>query len=170
MSQPFLGEIRLFGYSFAPRGWHFCDGSILSIQQYTALFSLLGTTYGGNGSTNFGLPDLRGRANIHFNTSNPQGVTLGTETVTLLPSQLPMHNHSMQGVNSNGSVPPPNGHYYANSPGAKDPRYAVDTGALTMLMPNTVQQAGGSTPHENMQPFLVLNYSISLTGIFPSRN
>jgi len=170
LSQPFLGEIRLFPWTWAPRSWHLCDGSLLPITQFAALYSLVGTFYGGNGSTNFGLPDMRGRTPIHYDTSYPQGTMTGTEQVNLLQSQMPQHNHSLMGVAANGGVAVPNAHAYANFANATSYHYGADTGALAMLNPTTVTMTGNSLPHENMQPYLALNYSIAMYGIFPSRN
>jgi len=172
LTTPYLGEIRLFTYNFAPRGWHLCDGSILSIQQYVALFSLIGTYYGGNGTTNFALPDLRGRTGVHVGagTEYTMGEMFGTETVSLNTGEIPMHTHQMKGVNANGGAPLPNGHAYGNIAAAAAPRYAPDSGALLPINPMTTSIVGGSQPHANMQPFLVLNYCIAMQGSFPSRN
>ena len=170
MSNPFLGEMRLFPWYWAPKNWHVCDGTLLPISQFSALYSLLGVYYGGNGSTNFALPDLRGRTPIHYNTQYPQGLMTGTENVTLQQSQMPQHNHSLQGVSSNGGVPIANSHLYANYANATAYHYGADTGPLLMLNPTTITLTGGSQGHDNMQPYLTLNYSIALYGIFPSRN
>lgn len=169
MSEPFLGEIRIFPYNFAPRGWAFCQGQILSIAQNTALFSLLGTTYGGNGQTTFALPDLRGRMPLGSGQGpglSPYdlGQVSGTETVTLTTGQMPSHNHlassTQAGAGStrpSGNVPSGGGAYAGASDG-------------TRMNPAFIQNTGGSQPHENRQPCLVLNYCIALQGIFPSRN
>lgn len=170
MSNPFVGEIRLFSFNFAPRNWHLCDGSVLAISQFAALYSLIGAAYGGNGSTSFALPDMRGRTPIHYNTQYPQGLTTGTEAVSLQQGQLPQHNHALQGVSSNGGVPVANAHLYANFANATAYHYGVDTGPLVMLNPTTISLVGGNQPHDNMQPYLTLNYSIAIYGIFPSRN
>ncbi len=170
MSQPFLGEIRLFPWNWAPRGWHLCDGSLLPISQYAALFSLLGVNYGGNGSTSFGLPDMRGRAPIHFSGQYPQGLMMGTESVTLNTTQLPQHTHALQGINTNATAPEPSTHYYGNYANATAYHYTSDANPLTLLNPTTVSMTGSNLPHDNMQPFLALNYSIALSGAFPSRN
>lgn len=172
MSTPYLGEIRLFPWNWAPRSWHLCDGSILPIQQYTALFSLIGTYYGGNGTTSFALPDTRGRSGLHFGLQNEYtlGEMFGTETVTLNTGEIPMHTHQMLGVSANGAATLPNNHAYSNIASAAAPRYAPDSGALVSLIPTTIQPVGGGQPHDNMQPYLVLNYCICMSGYFPPRN
>jgi microcystin-dependent protein len=168
-SQPFLGEIVLLPYNFAPRGYAFCSGQILPIAQNTALFSLLGTTYGGNGQTTFALPDLRGRCALSSgqgpNLSNyVLGEQIGTENVTLTPGQMPAHNHALNAVDDDPNSSLVTGHLLANTQ-----TYA--TGAANAAMNATaVGSAGGSQPHANMQPLLVLNYCIAMEGIFPSRN
>jgi microcystin-dependent protein len=168
-SSPFLGEIRLVPYNFAPKGWAFCDGQILAISQNTALFSLLGTTYGGNGQTNFALPDLRGR----HATESGQGPGLsnivlgeqgGTETVTLLQTNMPAHTHL---VNANNT-----GQQTTDRPsGAFLGKGGVYASTMNSTMnPQTIGIAGGSQPFSNRPPFLGLHYIIALVGIFPSRN
>jgi microcystin-dependent protein len=176
MSEQFLGEIRMFAGTFAPRGNHLCDGSLLSIAQYDALFALLGTTYGGDGVTTFGLPDLRGRIPLHFGGSHVQGELAGTESVTLNTSQIPAHTHPMLASNDIPTVTNPAG----NVPGqaaAKIYRAGTPTitlnGASTSPSVVTIGGApfgGNSLPHTNVQPFLCLNFIIALEGIFPSRN
>lgn len=170
MSEPFLGEIRPFPYGFAPRAWAFCDGQILPINQNQALFSLLGTTYGGNGVTTFALPDLRNRVPI----SSGQGPGLanyslgqqsGASSVTLVSSQIPAHSHSVATTgtpttnNPSGAIPGPSGTHALYDP-------AINT----TLAPDIVTNAGGSQPHENTQPTIGINYCIALQGIFPPRN
>jgi microcystin-dependent protein len=171
MTEPFLGEIRLFPYNFAPRGWAFCQGQILSIAQNTALFSLLGTTYGGNGQTTFALPDLRGRVPV----SSGQGPGLsfytlgeeaGVESVTLSQQQMPQHNHQVQVNNAGSATGRPSGAYPGQTSGNA---YAPSTDGTTFA-PQAISNSGGSQPHENRQPYLALNYCIALEGIFPSRN
>ena len=169
MSEPFLGQIMLVPYNFAPRGWAFCTGQILPIAQNTALFSLLGTTYGGNGQTTFALPDLRGRVPISSGqgpglSSYDLGEVGGEESVTLLVNELPAHNHLVGASDvevAQGSVPKDQvlalGNYYGPTPD-------------TVMAVNMIQPTGGSQPHENRQPYLTLNYCIALEGIFPSRN
>jgi len=170
LTNPFLGELRLFGMNWAPTGWHLCDGSLLSIQQYTALFSLLGTTYGGNGTTNFALPDLRGRVPISHGPSYVQGEIDGSENVSLLLGQMPSHGHTFQGINVSGTSNKPIGNALANGSTTTDPKYAADSGPPQPMNPTAVSVAGGNLPHPNMQPYLVLNYSIAMVGIYPSRN
>src|SRR5687768_7321762 len=172
MSQPFLGEIRLFPYNFAPRGWAFCNGQILSIAQNTALFSLLGTTYGGNGQTTFALPDLRGRvANSAGQGPGLQNYSLGqvagAESVTLLASQMPAHTHPFTAPCNTDD--PNAGSPKNNFPAAVgDPIYATTTNAT--MGAGTTGLAGNSQPVSIVQPYLTLNYCIALQGIFPSRN
>ncbi|HEV7719988.1 MAG TPA: tail fiber protein [Iamia sp.] len=172
MSQQYLGEIRLFPYNFAPRSWAFCNGQLMSIAQSTALFSLLGTTYGGNGQTTFGLPDLRGRSAL----SSGQGPGLqpydlgevsGVETVTLIQTEMPAHGHSVLASTSDSSAKNPSQNILGST---ASPIYAAVATANAILAPQTIGIAGGSQPHENRSPFLVLNYCIALEGIFPSRN
>jgi len=178
----YLGEIRLCGFSFPPRGWALCNGALLSIQQNAPLFSLLGTQYGGNGTTNFALPDLRGRTPLHRDNQNyVQGEIGGAESVTLTPQQLPMHNHMFvasttpatsvnTGTTTNHLLATSN-LYNAANPGPPSPGTLLygAPGTLTPLSGETCGPTGGAQPHENMQPSLVLNYIIALTGIYPSR-
>lgn len=168
---PFLGEIRMFGGNFAPRGWAMCNGQQLSVAQNTALFSILGVTYGGNGQTTFGLPDLRSRVPMHFGqgpglSSYTLGENAGSESVTLLTSEMPMHTHAL-GCASNAALtssPDPAGKFMANT----DPTNSYADTTDSMSGPLTT--AGGSQPHENRQPFLCINFIIALEGVFPSRN
>jgi len=171
VSDQYLGEIRMFGFNFAPQGWAFCNGQILPISQNTALFSLLGTTYGGNGTSTFGLPNLQGRVAIH----QGQGLGLspydlgqvgGTETVTLTQNQMPQHNHSVNASSAPGTGGRPGGAVLARAP---DDVYAASSDGTTMLA-NMVGTAGGSQPHSNIQPYVVVTFCIALQGIFPSRN
>jgi microcystin-dependent protein len=171
MTEPFLGEIRLFPYNFAPRGWAFCAGQILAISQNTALFSLLGTTYGGNGQTTFQLPDLRGRVpnsagqgpGLSSYTLGEQG---GAENITLIAQQMPAHNHAVAVNNSGSATGRPSGGYPGQTSGNA---YAPNSDGSTFA-PQAVSNAGGSQPHENRPPYLTLNYCIALEGIYPSRN
>ena len=176
---PFLGEIRAVGFNFAPKGWAMCNGQLLSIAQNTALFSLLGTFYGGNGVNNFALPDLRGR--VALNQGQGPGLSLydigeqtGTEAVTLLSTQMPQHNHLWAANSGAGDAATPNGNFLSGAiiPTDKAPvkTYAPAGGATVPLAPNMVTQLNGSQPHSNMQPYLVVTFCIALTGIFPSRN
>ena len=166
---PFVAEIRIVGFNFAPQGWAFCDGQLLPLSQNTALFSLLGTMYGGNGLNNFALPDLKGRAPIQQGqgpglSDRFQGETGGVETVTLIESEMPGHTHNVQAVNDAGLQSSPQGAFparanmYKNSPGNLGP-----------MRLQAMTTAGGSAPHNNMQPYLTLNYIIALQGVFPPR-
>lgn len=172
MSEPFIGEIRMFGGNFAPRGWALCDGQILSIAQNTALFSLLGTTYGGNGQTTFALPDLRGRVPVHPGqgpglTNRTLGQTGGEEAHTLISTEMPVHNHIVNAKSAGGSAATPANNVPAGST-ARDNQYAP--AADTTMSPSMVGSAGGSQPHNNMQPYQCVNFIIALEGIYPSRN
>lgn len=178
MSEPFIAEIRPFGFNFPPRGWAFCQGQIMSIAQNTALFSLLGTTYGGNGQTTFGLPNLGGRVPMGQGQGpglSPRslGATPGSETVTLLSTQMPAHNHTLTAQNASASAAAPGGGSLAKgSKGGSRPgplnTYAASSN--TTMAPEALSLAGGSQPHENLQPYLVVNFSIALQGIYPARN
>lgn len=173
MSQPFVGQIMMAGFNFAPKGFAFCDGRLLGIAQNQALFSLLGTTYGGDGITTFALPDLRSRVSIHFGQGPglqyyDQGEAVGTETVTLLQSNLPQHNHIAIAGTGGGSETPQN-----NFPGTDTSGNAAqfyDSQAGTLMNQSMIAPAGGSQPHNNMQPYTVINVCIALQGIYPSRN
>jgi microcystin-dependent protein len=170
--EPFIGDITLVAFNFEPKGWAFCNGQLLSIAQNTALFSILGTTYGGNGVQTFGLPDLRGRVPIHWG-QRPGGSNFtlgqvgGQATHTLIPSTIPAHNHPVLNVsNLTGSQ------FVAGnaSLGVSSAKPYTPVPANGALMGSGTGVAGGGQPHENMQPYLVLNYVIALVGIFPSRN
>lgn len=172
--EPFLSMIVLFGCNFAPRGWAFCQGQILPIAQNTALFSLLGTTYGGNGQTTFALPDLRGRVPIGFGqgpglSSYALGQQGGSESVTLLLNQMPAHTHAFMATAEAGDTADPTGAYPANT-GALDKEYKLAPVNKVAMNTAAVETKGGSQPHTNLQPYLALNYCIALEGIFPSRN
>lgn len=167
MSDPFTGEIRMFGFNFPPRGWATCDGQLLPISQNTAVFSLLGTFYGGNGSTNFALPDFRGRVPVHVGGSWLMGMGQGTTGVTLTRDQLPAHQHVAKALsgNANSAFAPD------NSLASVANLYRDPTGAsVTIVNPGTVSTVGGGQPHENMAPYAVLSFCIALQGVFPSRN
>jgi microcystin-dependent protein len=173
MAEPFLGEIRLVGFNFAPNGWAFCNGQILSITQNTALFSLLGTTYGGDGMTTFALPNLQGRVAVHQGNGaglSPYviGEIYGVESVTLLVGQLPAHNHGVNASASKGSKASPIGEYPASDAAGITAEYGPTPTGL--MNPGMIVAAGGNQPHENRQPSLVLNYIIAIVGIFPSRS
>jgi microcystin-dependent protein len=173
MSEPFLAEIRVFGFNFAPRGWAFCDGQILPINQNQSLFSLLGTTYGGDGRTSFGLPDLRGRTPLHVGDSSTPGSVdhnlgnkSGEESHTLTPSEMPSHDHSVAANTASATSDEAQGNLPAR-PGIDVYR---SPSALGSFAPETVSHAGGGTRHQNMQPWLAINFCIALQGLFPSRN
>jgi microcystin-dependent protein len=176
-TSPFIGEIIIGGFNFAPVGYTLCNGQLLSIAQNTALFSILGTTYGGNGTTNFGLPDLRGRAANGMGQgpglSNYQlGQASGTENVTLTIQQIPAHNHSVNSNNGDGTAATPVNNFFAG-PGADRDLYwynAANTGSTVNMNPASVGNAGNNQPHNNIMPYQVLNFCIAVQGIFPSRN
>ena len=172
MSDPFVAEIRIFGFNFAPRGWAFCDGQILPLSQNTALFSLLGTTYGGNGMNTFGLPDLQGR--VPMQPGQGPGLSLydlgqegGSETISLLESEIPAHAHTLSADTQD------QGDNFGPSPLMALGRaniYQSTTGSnLTTLSDSALAPAGGDNPHNNMQPYLTLNFCIALQGVFPPR-
>jgi microcystin-dependent protein len=173
MADPFVAEIRVFAFNFAPRGWAFCDGQLLPLSQNTALFSLLGTTYGGNGSSNFGLPDLQGRAPMH--PGQGPGLSLydlgesgGSETVTLLTSEIPAHNHSLAGSNrpANSASPSPT----VAIAGARGFNAFASANNLAVSDPQTLGLGGSNQPHNNMQPYLTLSFCIAMQGVFPPRS
>jgi len=168
MADPFLGEIRMFGGNFAPAGWATCDGQLLPISQNTALFSLLGTSYGGNGQTTFGLPDLRGRIAINQSGDLPLGQSAGAETATLASSQLPGHNHPARCATA-GTSQSPAGQYWAADPNGEVAAYNNASDGKT-LSTAAVGLTGGGQAHENMQPFLAISFIIALQGIYPSRS
>lgn len=161
MTEPFLGEIRRVAFGFVPKGWAPCDGRLLAIAQNQALFSLLGTSYGGNGVTSFGLPDLRGRSPLY--AANP-GEVGGTESVTLSPNQLPPHTHIPRASSQAADQKSPAGNYWADST-----QNAYGAGSGVPMAVTAIANTGGSQAHENMAPFLVVNYIIALQGVFPSR-
>jgi microcystin-dependent protein len=167
MAEPFLSEIRLFSFNFAPKGWALCTGQFLPINQNQALFSLLGTTYGGNGQTTFALPDLRGRCAMHKGAGHTLGEKAGSESVTLNIQQLPQHLHFLQGANKNGDQPIPTGLLLGNVNNLY--RAAAPAANLLPLLAS-VANVGGSQAHTNMSPYLVINFCIALQGIFPSQN
>lgn len=169
MSEPFLCEIKLVCFDFAPRGWALCNGQLLPINQNQALFSLLGTAYGGNGTTNFALPDLRSRVPMHFSSSVPQGARMGSEFVTLNSSQIPSHTHRVNVGSAVATVATASGNIPARVADGVAPRYGAAAGVVAMNA-QAVGNAGGNQPHSNLQPLLVMNYIIALQGIFPSRN
>lgn len=165
MSEPFLAEIKLFSFGFSPRGWANCAGQLLPINQNQALFSLLGTTYGGNGTTNFALPDFRGRAPLHWGGGVTLGERGGQETVSLTAAQMPSHAHPVSASSLPPSVGAPTGSTWASGGSAA---YAASANAS--MAADTLSPSGGSQPHSNLQPHLALNFCIALQGIFPSRS
>lgn len=172
MAEPFLSEIRIFSFSFAPKGWALCNGQLLPINQNQALFSLLGTTYGGDGRVNFALPDLRGRVPFHVGNGHTLGERGGEESHTLTISEAPFHVHTLQGnnaqvgIDANATHGSPVGNFWANH--GKTVYSTSDPDAV--MSPAAVTNVGGSQPHENRSPYLVLNFCIALQGIFPSPN
>jgi len=166
MSSPYVGEIRMFGGNFAPVGWAFCNGALLPIDQNPTLFQLIGTTYGGDGQTTFALPDLRSRVPVHVGPGFALGQSGGSETVTLTVSQIPAHSHVPQCQSAGGSASSPAGGVWAQD----TTLHPYDTNAPSVAMnPAAIGNAGGSQPHDNMIPFLAINFILSLFGIFPSQ-
>jgi microcystin-dependent protein len=165
MAQPYVGEIRIFAGNFPPTGWKFCDGEMLPIAQNETLFQLIGTTYGGDGEETFALPDLRGRAPLHFIDPLTIGTTGGVENVTVTVPQTPVHSHPLLATTAAGTSANPQGNVLATSQAVLLYR---ESSANQPLAPTAVAPVGGSQPHENMQPFLCLNFIISRFGIFPS--
>jgi microcystin-dependent protein len=165
MAEPFLSEIRIMSFGFAPQGWALCNGQLLPINQNQALFSLLGTTYGGDGRVNFGLPNLQGRTPIHMGNGHILGEAGGEQAHTLSISETPTHTHIANASTANGSTNFANGNILA----AAGNLYAAPN-SLTTLNPTSITNVGGSQAHLNMQPFLTLTFCIALQGIFPSRN
>jgi microcystin-dependent protein len=166
MSQPYVGEIRMFAGNFAPAGWMFCEGQLLPISEFETLFNLIGTTYGGDGQSTFALPDLRGRLPMHQGNGFTLAETGGVETVTLTVSQMPAHSHpylvSTSGTNPSAS---PSGAVLDSSPNSKMYRQAA---ATVGFAPASIGSTGGSQPHDNFQPYLCVDFIISLFGVFPS--
>ena len=177
MAEPFVGQIKMFAGSFAPRNYALCDGQLLAINQNDALFSLLGTTYGGDGRTTFGLPDLRGRAPIHAGsgpglTNRRLGEKTGEENATLTPNQIPAHSHALKGTSDASNSYVPGGRVMGKGfrPPTTDVEAFVSPSSLTSMSSTSLTEAaGGGTPHNNMQPYLVINFIIALYGTYPSR-
>ena len=177
MAEPFLSEIRIFSFNFAPKGWATCNGQLLPINQNQPLFALLGTTYGGNGQTNFALPNLQGKAPLHFGDGFTLGETGGEYAHTITMSEMTQHQHGFSknscvaSATANANVGPPTSAFWANNGktaySTQDPNNPINTGAMH---PSTVSNVGGSQPHNNTQPYLTLNFCIALQGIFPSQN
>jgi microcystin-dependent protein len=166
MADPFMGEIRMMSFDFPPKGWAHCDGQTLPINQNQALFSLLGTTYGGNGQTTFQLPNLRGQVPIHMGNGHTLGERAGQTAVTVNIQQLPTHFHQLNGISGNGTLAIAAGNLRAASPSQM---YQAPDSNLVVMNAQSVTSVGGSQPHQNMQPYLVINFSIALQGVFPSR-
>jgi microcystin-dependent protein len=168
MGQPYLSEIRIFSFNFAPKGWALCNGQTLQINQNQALFALLGTTYGGDGRVTFGLPNLQGRVPAHEGAGWVLGQRLGEESHLVTAPELPAHIHPVQATAQAATASVPTGLTFAKSPGV--PYVTGGQAATTPLSPASVTSVGGSQPHENRQPYLTLNICIALQGIFPSQN
>jgi len=165
MSTPFLGQISIFSFNFAPKGWAMCNGQLMPINQNQALFSLLGTMYGGDGQTNFALPNLQGRTPIHIGNGFTQGQNGGEQSHTLTISEMTGHTHGATGSSNAGSTQDPTNAFWAVTAQA-----AYSASPNTPMSAQAVGSAGGSQPHDNMSPYLTLNFCIALQGIFPSRN
>lgn len=164
--EAYLGDIRMFAGDFSPRGWEFCNGQLLRVSEHVALFSLIGTLYGGDGETTFALPDMRGRVPMHTNPSHAVGESQGSEAVSLTANQLPAHTHSAIADSDAGTSADPTGHHWANSAGAV--AYStVATGSNMSI--SAIQTTGESIPHENRQPYQCISFMICVDGIYPSR-
>ena len=175
MSNPFLAEIRIFTGGFAPKGWALCDGQLMPLSQNTALFSLLGTTYGGNGTSNFALPNLQGCAPMQAGQGpglslRDLGETAGEQTVTLLQTEMPAHSHSALGIASNNQASPANNAWGSGTKASGATVYVASGSAQVMMSPFATSIAGGNLPHNNMTPFLGLTFIIALQGVFPARS
>jgi microcystin-dependent protein len=174
MSDCFVGQISLFSFDFAPKGWAQCNGQSIGISQNQTLFALLGVTYGGDGVNSFNLPDLRGRVPIGYGQSAQSGMVAlgqmgGSETVTLSPANLPGHSHALSGSTQTATRRIPAGRQFA-ADSSTNAEYYAPPGQLTALSPTSIGPTGGNLPHENRQPYLSINYCIALRGLFPSRN
>jgi microcystin-dependent protein len=173
MANPFLAEIRIFPFNFAPKGWAFCDGQVMSISQNTALFSLLGTTYGGDGKSNFALPDMQGNAPMHPGQGpglslHDLGEMSGSDTVTLLESEMPAHSHPLTAAVNAALIKLP-GPTVSLARSKNATVYQDTPGNLVSLNDNTIAPAGGDQPHNNLMPYLTLNFCIALQGVYPPR-
>lgn len=170
MSEPFLAEIRMMGFNFAPRGWAFLDGQILPINQNQSLYSLLGTTYGGDGRTSFALPDLRGRTPMHKSDAHGLGQRSGAETVALTSAEIPAHTHTVKASSQEANANIPTGALMASEKADEFSYRDYEAGSTTALRSGTVTNSGGGQSHNNMQPFTTVSFCIALQGLFPSRN
>jgi microcystin-dependent protein len=173
MADPFVAEIRIFPFNFAPKGWAFCNGQLMPLSQNTALFSLLGTTYGGDGKSNFALPDLEGRAPMHPGQGpglslHDLGESGGSETVTLLESEIPSHTHTFRASNQTADIQEPTAGTVVAAPSGALPM-AASNNPLTSMAFQALAPAGGDQPHNNMMPYLTCNFCIALQGVFPPR-
>jgi len=174
MADPFVAEIRIFPFNFAPKGWAWCDGQLMPISQNTALFSLLGTTYGGDGKSNFALPNMQGNAPMHPGQGpglslHDLGETGGSETVSLLESEIPSHSHAMRASSDAADNFVAVGNMLAKPIGRGNNLYSTTTTPLVSMSDNALTPAGGDQPHNNMQPYLTLNFCIALQGVYPPR-
>lgn len=167
MGDPYLCEIKIVAFDFAPKGWARCNGQLMPINQNQALFALLGTTYGGNGQTTFALPDLRGRTPIHMGEGHNLGESAGEQTHTVTIAELPTHLHAVMASSATGNAPTPAGNLLASP---LNQTYRPADAAMVAMHSSSTGNAGGSQPHPNMQPFLALNFCIALLGVFPSKN
>lgn len=172
MADPFVAEIRIIPFNFAPRGWAFCNGQLLPLSQNTALFSLVGTFYGGNGKSNFALPDLQGRAPMHPGQGpglslHDLGETGGSETVTLLESEIPSHNHGLRAFLDPGDLADPSTRSLART--GTGNLYQTNAVGLAAMSPQAIAPSGGDQPHNNLMPYLTLNFIIALQGVYPPR-
>ncbi len=170
MSEPFLAQISIMSFNFAPRGWAFCDGQMLPISQNQSLYSLLGTTYGGDGRTTFALPDLRGCSPMHKNNEHRLGQKSGSETVTLSTAQIAAHSHSLKASSVEANNRNIADNILSKATPDTDQLYASPSSNNTTLRSDSITASGGEQAHNNMQPFLTLSYCIALQGLFPSRN
>jgi microcystin-dependent protein len=170
MAEPYLAEIRIFSFSFAPKGWAMCNGQFVAINQNQAVFALIGTFYGGNGQTNFQLPNLQGRISLGQGNNFVIGEQAGEASHTLTVAEMPTHTHQAVGTNADGTQNSPQGKVWAKEATAPGGLTIYGSAPDTSLSPAAIQNTGGSQPHSNMMPYLVLNFCIALQGIFPSQN